>query len=204
MVHWPWRVFQCTGKAADKMKNGAPGLQCRGFGGAFLPVLAVGTGGERLPGRCRIGFPRLAHRRADRCRPGVARAAGAGRDRLEISERTTTILTLAYSVFFGLDYLLLSRDFLHRHGAPGVLPGGDEDPDRADESRLPLYGGDRVSRIAGGGNPLGQPELLRVSGAVPDLRDGGADQRGDPPLGASRPSDGARGVRAVSTRGWQP
>src|SRR5215208_1517428 len=32
--------------------------------------------------------------------------------RLEISDRTTTILTLAYTIFFGVDYLLLSRDFL--------------------------------------------------------------------------------------------
>src|SRR5262245_34597367 len=32
--------------------------------------------------------------------------------RLEISERTTTVLTLAYTAFFGVDYLLLSRDFL--------------------------------------------------------------------------------------------
>ncbi len=32
--------------------------------------------------------------------------------RMEISERATTIVTLAYTVFFGLDYLLLSRDFL--------------------------------------------------------------------------------------------
>ena len=32
--------------------------------------------------------------------------------RFEISDRASTILTLAYTAFFGLDYLLLSRDFL--------------------------------------------------------------------------------------------
>jgi transglutaminase-like putative cysteine protease len=32
--------------------------------------------------------------------------------RLEISERTTNLVTVAYAVFFVLDYLLLSRDFL--------------------------------------------------------------------------------------------
>lgn len=36
----------------------------------------------------------------------------AGVVEIEISERTTTILTLLYIVFFGVDYLLLSRDFL--------------------------------------------------------------------------------------------
>jgi transglutaminase-like putative cysteine protease len=32
--------------------------------------------------------------------------------RLEISERATTLITLGYTAFFALDYLLLSRDFL--------------------------------------------------------------------------------------------
>src|SRR5579862_7254562 len=32
--------------------------------------------------------------------------------RLELTERTATMATLAYAIFFGLDYLLLSRDFL--------------------------------------------------------------------------------------------
>src|SRR5215813_7707421 len=32
--------------------------------------------------------------------------------RLEISERTTTAVTVAYAAFFVVDYFLLSRDFL--------------------------------------------------------------------------------------------
>ena len=56
-----------------------------------------------------------------------------------------TIVTVAYAAFFGADYFLLSRDFLAAHGAPALLPGRNENPDRQKQSRLPVHGRHRLS-----------------------------------------------------------
>ena len=67
-------------------------------------------------------------------------------------------------------------------GPPVVFPGGDEDPDRAHESRLSVHGGDRFSGTVGGGDSLHQFQFFSISGALPGVRDRGADVGRDPAL----------------------
>ena len=72
--------------------------------------------------------------------------------------------------------------FSCRHGAPALLPGRNENPDRQKQSRLPVYGRHRLSGTAGGGDPVRQFQLLPLPGAVPVVRHCGAHLRRNPPV----------------------
>src|SRR5690349_7038030 len=61
--------FQCSPGVRLELRYGASPSEPRRPGGALLPVLPPRSGGQRLPGRCRVGVSGRAYYPADRRRP---------------------------------------------------------------------------------------------------------------------------------------
>ena len=110
------------------------------------------------------------------------------------------------------DYALLYRLFRPRlllsfprtagiDRSPGLLPRGDEDPNRPDQSRLCLYIRDRADGVGSGGNAFTEPELFRIFGGLPPVRDCCVHERGNPAVRCRRPDVWRGGIGFVSHRG---
>ena len=117
--------------------------------------------------------------------------------RIAIPERVSTFATLFYSAFFVADCFLISKAVLpatvHLVFFIAVVahPDGPHPPRRFDDR------GGGFPGTGGGGDSLDRPELFRVPGGVSGVRDGGADQRGNPPLDPAIPGHGAQRAPAL-------
>jgi len=165
----PHRVFSVVTssrqyKTQARMKHGAHGFEPRCLGGALLPILASGTGGQRylavpVPGNLDTVTIMLT-------------AAGLllrglliyGFVQFDISERSSTLVTVGYTGFYILDYFVFSREFLTATVHLVFFLAVVKNPDRQNHRDHRLHRRDCVSGTARGGHSLYQFQLLHVPG----------------------------------------